>query len=172
MERSPFGALRSGQRRRTRKVRSDEGKADQLVLFAFDLLLPNGESTAQLPLIQHKERPYAPGDRGIQVKPNCLNREGACGRGLDRSGGKPVRTSARCCWATTPRTSGCTMQGAPAPASPTRDSNGWRACLPRCACCYGRSPAKRSAKTSAARRQTDAARAAEQRQRQGLPMFT
>jgi DNA ligase D-like protein (predicted ligase) len=34
----------------------DEGKTDQLVFFAFDLLFLNGERTAQLPLIQRKER--------------------------------------------------------------------------------------------------------------------
>jgi len=97
----------------------DEGRTDQLVFFAFDLLYLNGESTAQLPPIERKERlerlfsketqglrysehvltdgprfrehtcklglegiiskridrPYAPGDRGIWVKPKCLNRE-------------------------------------------------------------------------------------------------
>jgi bifunctional non-homologous end joining protein LigD len=34
----------------------DEGKTDQLVFFAFDLLFLNGKSTAQLPLIHRKER--------------------------------------------------------------------------------------------------------------------
>jgi bifunctional non-homologous end joining protein LigD len=34
----------------------DEGRTDQLVFFAFDLLYVNGESTAQLPLIERKER--------------------------------------------------------------------------------------------------------------------
>ena len=34
----------------------DEGRTDQLVFFAFDLLYLNGESTAQLPLIERKER--------------------------------------------------------------------------------------------------------------------
>jgi ATP-dependent DNA ligase len=34
----------------------DEGRTDQLIFFAFDLLFLNGESTAQLPLIQRKER--------------------------------------------------------------------------------------------------------------------
>ena len=34
----------------------DEGSTDQLVFFAFDLLYLNGESTAQPPLIQRKER--------------------------------------------------------------------------------------------------------------------
>jgi ATP-dependent DNA ligase len=37
----------------------DEGRTDQLVFFAFDLLFLNGESMAQLPLIQRKERPRA-----------------------------------------------------------------------------------------------------------------
>ena len=32
----------------------DEGKTDQLVFFAFDLLFLNGESTAQLPLVQRE----------------------------------------------------------------------------------------------------------------------
>jgi bifunctional non-homologous end joining protein LigD len=30
----------------------DEGRTDQLVFFAFDLLFLNGQSTAQLPLIE------------------------------------------------------------------------------------------------------------------------
>ena len=34
----------------------DEGRTDQLVFFAFDLLILNGTSTAQLPLIKRKER--------------------------------------------------------------------------------------------------------------------
>ena len=34
----------------------DEGRTDQLVFFAFDLLFLNGLSTAQLPLIKRKER--------------------------------------------------------------------------------------------------------------------
>jgi DNA ligase D-like protein (predicted ligase) len=34
----------------------DEGRTDQLVFFAFDLLYLNGKSTAQLPLIKRKER--------------------------------------------------------------------------------------------------------------------
>ena len=34
----------------------DEGRTDQLVFFAFDLLFLNGESTAELPLIQRKAR--------------------------------------------------------------------------------------------------------------------
>ena len=36
--------------------RMDEGRTDQLVFFAFDLLFLNGVSTAQLPLIKRKER--------------------------------------------------------------------------------------------------------------------
>lgn len=34
----------------------DEGRTDQLVLVAFDLLFLNGESTANLPLIERKKR--------------------------------------------------------------------------------------------------------------------
>jgi bifunctional non-homologous end joining protein LigD len=34
----------------------DEGRTDQLVFFAFDLLFLNGQSTALLPLIERKER--------------------------------------------------------------------------------------------------------------------
>ena len=34
----------------------DEGRTDELVFFAFDLLFLNGESTAALPLIERKER--------------------------------------------------------------------------------------------------------------------
>ena len=35
---------------------TDEGRTDQLLFFAFDLLFLNGQSTAQLPLIERKER--------------------------------------------------------------------------------------------------------------------
>jgi DNA ligase D-like protein (predicted ligase) len=34
----------------------DEGRTDQLVFFAFDLLFLNGESTARLPLVERKQR--------------------------------------------------------------------------------------------------------------------
>src|SRR5207342_2348396 len=34
----------------------DEGRTDQLIFFAFDLLFLNGQSTAQLPLIERKGR--------------------------------------------------------------------------------------------------------------------
>jgi hypothetical protein len=34
----------------------DEGRTDQLLFFAFDLLFLNGQSTALLPLIKRKER--------------------------------------------------------------------------------------------------------------------
>src|SRR4051812_47264969 len=34
----------------------DEGRTDQLLFFAFDLLFLNGQSTAQLPLTQRKEK--------------------------------------------------------------------------------------------------------------------
>jgi len=34
----------------------DEGRTDQLVFFAFDLLFLNGQSTAQLPLIERKDK--------------------------------------------------------------------------------------------------------------------
>src|ERR1041384_8179422 len=34
----------------------DEGRTDQLVFFAFDLLFLNGKSTAEMPLIKRKER--------------------------------------------------------------------------------------------------------------------
>lgn len=34
----------------------DEGRTDQLILFVFDLLYLNGESTARLPLIERKQR--------------------------------------------------------------------------------------------------------------------
>lgn len=34
----------------------DEGKTDQLVFYAFDLLFLNGKSTAQLPLVERKTR--------------------------------------------------------------------------------------------------------------------
>jgi ATP-dependent DNA ligase len=34
----------------------DEGHTDQLVFFAFDLLFLNGQGTAQLPLIERKEK--------------------------------------------------------------------------------------------------------------------
>src|SRR5215203_5086729 len=34
----------------------DEGRTDQLVFFAFDLLFLNGQSTTQLPLIERKRK--------------------------------------------------------------------------------------------------------------------
>ena len=34
----------------------DEGRTDQLVFFAFDLLFLNGQNTASLPLIERKAR--------------------------------------------------------------------------------------------------------------------
>jgi bifunctional non-homologous end joining protein LigD len=34
----------------------DDGRTDQLVFFAFDLLFLNGVSTAQLPLLKHSRR--------------------------------------------------------------------------------------------------------------------
>jgi bifunctional non-homologous end joining protein LigD len=34
----------------------NEGRTDQLVFFAFDLLFPIGESTARLPLVERKQR--------------------------------------------------------------------------------------------------------------------
>jgi bifunctional non-homologous end joining protein LigD len=34
----------------------DEGRTDQLIFFVFDLLFLNGQSTAQLPLAQRKEK--------------------------------------------------------------------------------------------------------------------
>jgi bifunctional non-homologous end joining protein LigD len=34
----------------------DEGRTDQLVFYASDLLFLNGESTAQLPLVERKAR--------------------------------------------------------------------------------------------------------------------
>jgi ATP-dependent DNA ligase len=37
----------------------DEGRTDQLVFFVFDLLFLNGQSTAQLPLIERKESSHA-----------------------------------------------------------------------------------------------------------------
>ena len=33
----------------------DEGRTDQLIFFAFDLLFLNGVSTAQLPLVKRKK---------------------------------------------------------------------------------------------------------------------
>jgi bifunctional non-homologous end joining protein LigD len=34
----------------------DEGRTDQFVLFAFDLMFLNGRSTAQLPLVERKDK--------------------------------------------------------------------------------------------------------------------
>lgn len=34
----------------------EEGRTDELVFFAFDLLFLNGESTVHLPLVKRKER--------------------------------------------------------------------------------------------------------------------
>jgi bifunctional non-homologous end joining protein LigD len=149
----------------------DEGRTDQLVFFAFDLLFLNGTSTAQLPLIKRKERlhrllnkeigrlrysehvagdgpqfraqacklglegavskqadrPYAPSDRGIWVKSKCLNREEFVVVGwIDPEGsrshiGAPLL-------AITPAMVGCTMPGAPRPASRTWSLSVWPGC--------------------------------------------
>ena len=64
----------------------DEGRTDQLVFFAFDLLFLNGKSTAQLPLVERKERlqrnppPWAALSEGLS-------------RVRDRPYGRPYRQS-------------------------------------------------------------------------------
>lgn len=56
----------------------DEGKTDQLVFFAFDLLFLNGESTVGLPLIERKERlqrlfkKEIPGRRYLETRRSAL----------------------------------------------------------------------------------------------------
>jgi bifunctional non-homologous end joining protein LigD len=79
----------------------DEGRTDQLVFFAFDLLFLNGESTAQQPLIQRKERlqrlfkkeigglrysEHVAGDGpGFRTQACKLGLEGAISKQADRS---------------------------------------------------------------------------------------
>ena len=53
----------------------DEGRTDQLVFFAFDLLYLNGESTAQLSLIERKERLerlFKKGEPGLRYSEHVL----------------------------------------------------------------------------------------------------
>jgi bifunctional non-homologous end joining protein LigD len=69
----------------------DEGRTDQLVFFAFDLLYLNGESTAQLPLIERKtrlERAFTKQTRGLRYSEHVVSdgprfREQACKLGLE-----------------------------------------------------------------------------------------
>jgi bifunctional non-homologous end joining protein LigD len=69
----------------------DEGRTDQLVFFAFDLLYLNGESTAQLPLIERKERLerlFSKETQGLRYSEHVLTdgprfREHACKLGLE-----------------------------------------------------------------------------------------
>jgi bifunctional non-homologous end joining protein LigD len=69
----------------------DEGRTDQLVFFAFDLLYLNGEGTAQLPLIKRKERLerlFKKETQGLRYSEHVLTdgprfREHACKLGLE-----------------------------------------------------------------------------------------
>jgi bifunctional non-homologous end joining protein LigD len=109
----------------------DEGHTDQLVFFAFDLLFLNGQSTAQLPLIERKERLkrlFKKEVQGLRYSNHVTGggprfREHACKLGLEGVISKrvdrpyaPGGTSAPCCWATTPKMDTCTTLVAQAPA--------------------------------------------------------
>jgi ATP-dependent DNA ligase len=69
----------------------DEGRTDQLVFFAFDLLFLNGKSTAQLPLIERKEllkRLFTKEIQGLRYNEHVTGggprfREHACKLGLE-----------------------------------------------------------------------------------------
>ena len=69
----------------------DEGRTDQLMFFAFDLLYLNGETTAQLPLIKRKERLkrlFSKETQGLRYSGHVLTdgprfREHACKLGLE-----------------------------------------------------------------------------------------
>jgi hypothetical protein len=53
---SSQGSQFGGRGRSRLQAAMDEGSTDQLVFFAFDLLYLNGDSTAQLPLLERKKR--------------------------------------------------------------------------------------------------------------------
>src|SRR4030088_1915726 len=69
----------------------DEGRTHQLVTFAFDLLFLNGQSTAQLPLIERKEwlkRLFKKEVQGLRYNEHVTGdgprfREHACKLGLE-----------------------------------------------------------------------------------------
>ena len=69
----------------------DEGRTDQLVFFAFDLLFLNGQSTAQLPLIERKgrlKRLFKKDIQGLRYTEHVIGegprfREHACKLGLE-----------------------------------------------------------------------------------------
>ena len=70
----------------------DEGRTDQLLFFTFDLLFLNGQSTAQLPLIERKERLkrlFKKKIQGLRYNDHVTGdgprfREHACKLGLER----------------------------------------------------------------------------------------
>ena len=76
----------------------DEGRTDELVFFAFDLLYLNGESTAQLPLLKRKERLrrlFAKEMSGLRFSDHVIGdgprfREHACRLGLEGAISKRV----------------------------------------------------------------------------------
>ncbi len=93
----------------------DEGRTDQLVFFAFDLLFLNGVRTAQLPLIKRKERlqrlfkkeigglrysEHVMGDGPAFRAQACkLGREGAISKQADRpyaSGDRGIWVKSKC----------------------------------------------------------------------------
>jgi bifunctional non-homologous end joining protein LigD len=135
----------------------DDGRTDQLVFFAFDLLFLNGMSTAELPLIKRKERLQRLFKKEInglrysehvigggpsfraqacklgwrapsQSRPIDLTHPATAASGSSRSASTARsswssagqipraadRTSAPCCWATTPTTAACSMPAVPA----------------------------------------------------------
>jgi len=79
----------------------DEGRTDELVFFAFDLLYLNGESTAQLPLLKRKERLrrlFAKEMSGLRFSDHVIGdgprfREHACRLGLEGAISKRVDRS-------------------------------------------------------------------------------
>src|SRR6195256_3762733 len=76
----------------------DEGRTDQLVFFAFDLLYLNGRGTAQLPLIKRKERLerlFKKETQGLRYSEHVLGdgprfRQQACRLGLEGAISKRV----------------------------------------------------------------------------------
>ena len=103
----------------------DEGRTDQLVFFAFDLLFLNGQSTAQLPLIERKERLkrlFKKEIQGLRFNEHVAGdgprfRKHACKLGLEGVISKRAhRPYAPCCWVTIPTMDACTTLVAQAPA--------------------------------------------------------
>ena len=95
------------------------------MFVAFDLLHQNGESTAQLPLIERKERLkrlLKKEIQGLRYNEHVTGddprfREHACKLGLEGVISKRAdRPYAPCCWVTIPTMDACTTLVAQAPA--------------------------------------------------------